>query len=96
MIARLDVAHALAGGLDNAGCLMAVDGRQVATPTTLGKKNITVADGASSQPDLHFANVGFSNGHIFDNERMCELATDRSFHELYFLVKRIDDLFFRE
>ena len=80
MISRRDIQHVGPDGINHAGCLVAIDSRQCAAPTTVHVKDVAVADCTGGELDMHLILSGRVELKIFDDKRLSELAADGSFH----------------
>ena len=77
VIAGLDVRHAIADALDNAGALVPEHRRGVARRVgARGRVQIRVANAAGDEPDEDLARFRFSEVHLLNLERHAELLED--------------------
>jgi len=65
----------VAADLDDApGCLMAIDGGQVSTPTTVEEGDVAMADGDRVDLYANLTRLGGTKGEVLDHEWLSERA----------------------
>src|SRR5690606_10766971 len=79
VVARFHAFDAGPGRRDDARRLVAVDGRQVAAPGTLGIGDVGMTDRTGLDVDQDFTRAGIGNPNLLDAERLTEGAANGGF-----------------
>jgi cytosine/adenosine deaminase-related metal-dependent hydrolase len=84
VVARLHRAHLGAHGLDDAGALVAQDGRQRVRVGALHEVQVGVADAGRRGADQHLVWPGLVDLHVLDLKRLSDFAQHGGLHGFLF------------